>query len=232
MIRVLEGILINHITSLSTNIPVLYKNLESQSIVKTSIVFFSLLLVYNSLLFDYFGSDYKEETVWGHSFFGDNGNGNTLNATQTQQNENYVIDLFVNPSRPLVDRDINFTLEIKSKTGDELIELPVAPYIMKDGEPVFSNPNNYTLVTQGHYDFDHTFNETGRYSLTVDIKDIFYTLDIANFAFEIVVDDSVNKRIAQLIGSYYYLFIPIIIIIIIFALVNLRVKGKGLKDNK
>ena len=76
-----------------------------------------------------------------------------------------------------------------------LIELPVAPYIMKDGKPVFSNPNNYTLVRQQHYDFDYTFNESGVYSLTVDIKDIFYTLDIASFTFEIVVDGPVIDRI-------------------------------------
>ena len=199
---------------------------ESQGIVRTFRIFLSLLLVNSILLFAYFGSDYEEETVWGHSFF--DGNGNILNATQTQQNENYVVELFVNSSRPLVDRDITFALEIKSKAGDELIELPVAPYILKDGKPVFSNPNNYVLVSQGHYDFGYTFNEPGIYSLVVDIKDIFYTLDIANFEFEIVVDDSVIDRIGELIGSYYYVFIPIIIILVISVLVNLRkrkVKG-------
>jgi len=64
--------------------------------------------------------------------------------------------------------------------------------------------------------------------LAVDIKDIFYTLDIANFAFEIDVDDSVSDRIIQLIGSYYYVYIPIIVIVVISVLVNLRkrkVKG-------
>ena len=69
---------------------------------------------------------------------------------------------------------------------------------------------------------DYTFNETGTYSLAVDIKDIFYTLDIANFAFEIDVDDSVSDRIIQLIGSYYYVFIPMIVIVVISVLVNLR----------
>ena len=158
----------------------------------------------------------------GALFFGDNDN--TINATQTQQNENYVVDLLVNPSRPLPDRNINFTLEIKSKAGDVLIELPVAAYILKDGKPVFSNPNNFTLVRQGHYDFDYVFSEPGIYSLAVDIKDIFYTLDTANFAFEIVVDKSVADKITQLIGSYYYVFIPIIIIFVILALVTFRMR--------
>lgn len=216
--------LINYNTTLSANLYPLNKNTESQSIVRTFRIFLSLLLVNSLFLFAYFGSEYEEETVWGHSFFDGNGNDNILNATQTQQNENYVVDLFVNSSRPLVDRDITFTLEIKSKVGDELIELPVAPYILKDGKPVFSNPNNYTLVRQGHYDFGYTFNEPGIYSLAVDIKDIFYTLDIAKFAFEIVVDDSVIDRIGELISKYYYVFIPIIIILIISILVNLRTR--------
>lgn len=110
-----------------------------------------------------------------------------------------------------------------------LIELPVATYLLKDGKPVFSNPNNYTLVRQQHYDFDYTFNETGTYSLAVDIKDIFYTLDTANFAFKFLVDDSVSDRIIQLIGSYYYVFISIIVIIVISALVILRKRKRKLK---
>ncbi len=218
---------INHIMALSASIHTLYKNTESQNIVKTFKASFSLLLVYVSLSFVTSGSDLAEKTVWGHSIFGNNGT--ALNATQTQQNDNYVVDLFVSPSRPLVDKVTNFTLEIQSKVNDVLIELPVAAYVLKDGKPVFSNPNNYTLVRQQHYDFDYTFNETGTYSLAVDIKDIFYTLDIANFAFEIDVDDSVSDRIIQLIGSYYYVFIPIIVIVVISVLVNLRkreVKGQ------
>lgn len=214
---------------MNTNIHSFHKNTENHGIVKSFGVFLSLLLVYSSLTFVYFGSDYKEKIVWAHSFFGDNGN-NLLNATQTQQNENYVVDLFVNPSRPLVDRDINFTLEIKSKAGDVLIELPVAPYITKDGKPVLSNPNNYTLVRQGHYDFDHKFNESGIYALTVDIKDIFYTLDIASLTFEIVVDGPVLDRIFKQIGNYYYIFISIIIILVILASINYRKRKIRLKD--
>jgi hypothetical protein len=73
---------------------------------------------------------------------------------------------------------------------------------------VFSNPNNYTLVRQGHYDFGYTFNEPGIYSLAVDIKGIFYTLDIVKFAFDIVVDDSVIDRISELIGNITMCLLP------------------------
>jgi len=205
-----------YMKSTSTKMNLQSKNSQSQNTGKLFKVFLSLLLAYSSFLFGYFGSDDKDEAIWGHSFFGNSGN--TLNATQTQQNENYVVDLFVNPSRPSVDRDINFTLELKSKANDVLIELPVATYFLKDGKPVYSNPNNYTLVRQQHYDFDHKFSEPGVYSLAVDIKDIFYTLDVASFTFEIVVDGPVLDRIFNQIINYYYLFIPTITILVIFAI--------------
>ncbi|WP_148686786.1 hypothetical protein [Candidatus Nitrosocosmicus hydrocola] len=150
----------------------MYKTFENQSVGKPPEIYICLLLIYSSLSFVYFIAGYGEELVWGHSFFGDGGN-TLLNATQTQQNENYVVDLFVDPSIPSVDRHVNFTLEIKSKTNDVLIELPVAVYFLKDGKPVYSNPNNYTLVRQQHYDFGYKFSEPGVYSLIVNIKDIF-----------------------------------------------------------
>lgn len=94
----------------------------------------------------------------GASFIGNNVN--TPNPTETQQNKNYVVDLYMSPPRPVVDKVVNFTLEIKSKIGDVLIELPVAVYILNDGKPVYSNFNNYTLIQQQHYDFNYRFNES------------------------------------------------------------------------
>ncbi len=216
MILVFENMLNSHIIPLNINIRTLYEINESRSLGKTFIVFLCLLLIYYTFSFVNFDTYFTEKTVWGHALFGNNRT--ALNATQTQQNDNYVVDLFVNPSRPSVDRDINFTLEIKSKANDVLIELPVAAYILKDGKPVFSNPNNYTLVRQQHYDFDYTFNETGTYSLVVDIKDIFYTLDVTSFTFKIVVDGPVLDRVLNQIRNYYYIFIPTITILVIFAI--------------
>lgn len=208
----------NHIASLIINSCTLCKNLENSILTKTFIIFVPLFLVYIISLFINFDALVSEKTAWGHALFGKNST--PLNATQTQENDNYLVDLYVSPSRPLVNTLTNFTLEIKSKVGDVLIELPIATYILKEGKLVFSNPNNYTLVQQQHYDFDQIFNESGTYSLAVDIKDIFYTLDIANFTFEIEVDDIPTNRIIKLINSYYYVFIPIVLLIIISIFVN------------
>ena len=84
--------------------------------------------------------------------------------------------------------------EIKSKANYVFIELPIAVYFLNDGKPVYSNPNNYTLVRQRHYDFNHKFNESGVYLLGVNIKDIFYTLEEDSFTFEVVVDGPVLER--------------------------------------
>ena len=155
--------------------------------------------------------------AFAHSFFG--GNDASFNGTQTQTIGNYVVDLLVNPSKPIIGKDISFLFRITSNAGDELIELPVSFSIFKDGKPVFSNPNNYTLVRQGHYDFNYTFNEPGKYVLFVNIKDIFYTLNILNFVFEVDVQVPIAERIYDLLQTfvvnYYYIYIPLVALIAI-----------------
>lgn len=213
--------LTNNGTDLSTTIRSVCNNIENRSIIRSFLVLVSLLLlVYCSISVLFFSVIHEEQIVWAHFFPGSNGN--TLNTTQTQQNDNYDVDLYVNPPRPIPDSNTNFSIDIKSRAGDALIELPVSTYVLKDGKPVFSNPNNYSLVRQQHYDFGYQFSEPGVYSLVVDIKDIFYTLDVASFAFEIVVEGPILDRIFKQIGNYYHVFIPFIIIIIISAFVNYR----------
>ena len=151
------------------------------------VFFFSLYMII------YFSPLGYEQPAFAHSFFG--GNDASLNGTQTQSIGNYVIELLVNPSKPMIDKDTSFLFRISSNAGDELIELPVSFSIFKDGKPVFSNPNNFTLVRQGHYDFNYTFSKPGKYLLFVDIKDIFYTLNILNSVFEVDVQVPIAERI-------------------------------------
>jgi hypothetical protein len=168
------------------------------------ISFFSLFMVI------YFSSPLDtEQLAFAHSFFGVNDA--SFNGTQTQTIGNYVVELLVNPSKPLIGKDTSFLFRLTSNAGDELIELPVSFSIFKDGKPVFSNPNNFTLVKQGHYDFNYTFSEPGKYVLFVDIKDIFYTLNILNSKFEVNVQVPIAERIYDLLQTfvvnYYYIYI-------------------------
>lgn len=152
----------------------------------------------------------NKQQAFAH-FFGGDGDTSSLSGTQNQTAGNFIIDLLLNPSKPMVGKDIAFLTEVKSTQGDVLIELPISYYILKDGQPVFSNPNNYTLVRQGHYDFNYTFREPGKYVLFVDIKDIFYSLDVLSATFEIDVQVPILERIIDSIWSfvvnYYYVFV-------------------------
>ena len=165
-----------------------------------------------------------EQLAFAHSFFG--GNDASFNGTQTQTIGNYVVDLLVNPSKPMIGKDTSFLFRLTSNAGDELIELPVSFSIFKDGNPVFSNPNNFTLVRQGHYDFNYTFSEPGKYLLFVDIKDIFYTLNILNSVFEVNVQVPIAERIYDLLQTfvvnYYYIYIPLAALIGISFIVKSR----------
>lgn len=166
--------------------------------------------------------DYQdtEQLVLGHSLFGGSDTG--FNGTQTQRIGNYVVDLLLNPSKPLVGTNTDISLRITSSTGDELIELPVAVYILKDGESIYSNPDNYTFVRQGHFDFSHVFDEAGQYLLFIDVKDIFYTLGVINFLFEVDVGLSITERIVELLKNYYYVFIPLILLSFIIGILKVK----------
>jgi len=180
-------------------------------------LFFLFMVIYFSPLDD-------EQLTFAHSFFG--GNDASLNGTQTQSIGNYVVDLLVNPSKPMIGKDTSFLFRLTSKAGDELIELPVSFSIFKDGKPIFSNPNDFTLVRQGHYDFNYTFSEPGKYILFVDIKDIFYTLNILNSEFEVNVQVPIAERIYDLIQAfvlnYYYIYIILGALIGTYFIVNSR----------
>ena len=186
--------------------------------------FFSLFMVI------YFSPLDTEHLAFAHSFFGVNDA--SFNGTQTQTIGNYVVELLVNPSKPMIGKDTSFLFRLTSNAGDELIELPVSFSIFKDGKPVFSNPNNFTLVRQGHYDFNYTFSEPGKYVLFVDIKDIFYTLNILNSKFEVNVQVPIAERIYDLLQTfvvnYYYIYLLFAALIGI----SFMVKSRRHKDVK
>lgn len=162
----------------------------------------------------YFSFVDSDQAALAHFFGGtneDDGDTSSLSGAQNQTVGNFIIDLLLNPSKPLVGKDTAFLMQVKSTQGDEIIELPVAFYILKDGNPVFSNPENYIMVRQGHYDFNYTFSEPGKYLLFVDIKDIFYTLDIQSATFEIDVQvpvlERINDSVISFVINYYYIFV-------------------------
>ena len=194
------------------------------------------ILVFFTLFFTVISFTFVEsnQLAFAH-FFGSGGDEDisSLSGTQNQTAGNFVVDLLLNPSKPVVGKDTAFLMQVKSTQGDEIIELPVSFYILKDGKPVLSDPNNFAMVRQGHYDFNYTFSEPGKYLLFVDIKDIFYTLDVLTANFEIDVQVPVLERITESITSfmlnYYYIFVIIAGLVGISYIVRLK-RRTGVKQ--
>lgn len=203
---------------------------EKNSFPSIVFVIFALLLflfLSFSIYPSYFdGNDHELHEAYGH-FFG--ATDTTLNGAQNQTAGNYVVEMLLNPSKPVIGKDTSFLMQVKSTAGDVLIELPVAFYILKDGEPVYSHANNYTIVSQGHYDFNYTFSEPGKYILFVNIKDIFYTLGTLSVNFEIDVQAPILDRIGGLIvtfvANYYYVYLPILALIALSYAIRLKRYG-------
>ncbi|MDQ4073450.1 MAG: hypothetical protein M3162_04000 [Thermoproteota archaeon] len=180
---------------------------KSKIMVPASLIFFVVVLNVSCI---------AGENIYGHSIAGsDSGNG-----IQIQKNGNYEVELFVNPSKPLLNENTDIFLRITSSAGDELIELPVSISILKEGVAKNSSANNYVVVRDGHYNFPYTFSETGKYLLYVDIRDTFYTLDTLNFIFVLDVGVPISEQffgfILGFLAGYFYIYIPIAAILIIF----------------
>lgn len=176
--------------------------------------------------------NYDKQFVYAHSLFG----GSTGNGTQVQQNGNFVVDLYVNPQNPLIHKNTNIFLRFTSKAGDELMELPVSINLLKDGQSI-KNANNYAVVQRGHYAFNYTFTEPGKYLLYVNVKDIYYTQNVLSFIFAINVDVSIPEKIIGFLvyfgSSYYYYYVPIGVVIVIAVVVKLyKKKMTTLKESK
>jgi hypothetical protein len=227
-----------------SNIVIFFQNLisiiiKSYSVQRRSSLEHLKILVCFALFLAIFYFTFVEsnQLAFAHFFGGSGGGGgddiSSLSGTQNQTAGNFVVDLLLNPSKPMVGKDTAFLMQVKSTQGDEIIELPISFYILKDGKPVFSNPNNFIMVRQGHYDFNYTFSEPGKYLLFVDIKDIFYTLDILTANFEIDVQVPVLERITESITSfmlnYYYIFVILAALVGISFAIKLK-RSTGVKQ--
>lgn len=70
----------------------------------------------------------------------------------------------------------------------------------------------------------------------MDILDIFYTLDIVNFVFEIDVGVPVTERVLNLLKTflmnYYHIYIPFIALIVLSIVVKSRRSKEVKKGNE
>lgn len=110
----------------------------------------------------------------------------TIVGAIRQRIGNYDMEMKSLPQTPIVNTNSKIQLRVGSVEGDELVDIPIVIRISKGGvELTRTNPIS---VTYGHFIFPYKFNQTGVYSLDVDVYDTSYNSQNITFTFPITVD--------------------------------------------
>jgi len=109
----------------------------------------------------------------------------TIKGAIRQRIGNYDMEMKTLPQNPVVNTNSKIQLRVGSVEGEELVDIPIVIRISKGGiELTRTNPIS---VTYGHFIFPYTFNQTGVYSLDVDVYDTSYNSQNITFTFPITV---------------------------------------------
>jgi hypothetical protein len=110
----------------------------------------------------------------------------TIVGAISQRIGNYDMEMKTVPQTPVVNTNSRVQLRIGSVEGDELVDVPIVIRISKGGEEL--TRTNPISVIYGHYVFPYKFNQTGVYSLDVDVYDTSYNNQNITFTFPITVN--------------------------------------------
>jgi hypothetical protein len=109
----------------------------------------------------------------------------TIKGAIRQRIGNYDMEMKTLPQNPVVNTNSKIQLRIGSVEGDELVDTPIVMRISKGGSEL--TRTNPISVTYGHFIFPYTFNQSGIYSLDVDVYDTSYNNQNITFTFPITV---------------------------------------------
>ena len=109
----------------------------------------------------------------------------TIKGAIRQRIGNYDMEMKTLPQNPVVNTNSKIQLRIGSVEGDELVDIPIVIRISKGGSEL--TRTNPISVTYGHFTFPYTFNQSGIYSLDVDVYDTSYNNQNITFTFPITV---------------------------------------------
>lgn len=112
----------------------------------------------------------------------------TIIGAITQRIGNYDMEMKTLPQTPIVNTNSKIQLRIGSVEGDELVDIPIVIRISKGGEEL--TRTNPISVTYGHFIFPYRFNQTGVYSLDIDVYDTSYNSQNITFTFPITVNSA------------------------------------------
>jgi hypothetical protein len=114
------------------------------------------------------------------------------NAFQ-QRIGNYDVQMTTEPKSPVVGSPAKILIRIAGVNGDDLVDVPIALRLVKDGGEV---QKTNQVVPYGHYSHEYTFAQAGRYVLYLDLNDYSYSGETLTFTFFVNV-----------VGPFDYLYV-------------------------
>ena len=150
----------------------------------------------------------------------------TIKGAIRQRIGNYDMEMKTLPQNPTVNTNSKIQLRIGSVEGDELVDIPIVIRISKGGDEL--TRTNPISVTYGHFIFPYKFNQTGVYSLDVDVYDTSYNNQNITFTFPITVDSQLMSlfTLSQPPNSVSLLVVIIAVSIISGAAGTLYIRRK------
>jgi hypothetical protein len=117
-----------------------------------------------------------------------------LKNAYRQRIGNYDVEMTTEPKSPIIGNPANILIRIAGVNGDDLVDTQITLRLIKDGAEL--RRTNPIIVPYGHYTYEYTFTEAGRYVLYVDLNDYSYSGAILTFTFFVNV-----------VGPFDYLYI-------------------------
>ena len=139
----------------------------------------------------------------------------TIKGAIRQRIGNYDMEMKTLPQNPVVNTNSKIQLRIGSVEGDELVDIPIVIRISKGGSEL--TRTNPISVTYGHFTFPYTFNQSGIYSLDVDVYDTSYNSQNITFTFPITV---VNQFMSFFTPSEPLNAVYVVIVLIVVSIIS------------
>jgi hypothetical protein len=108
-----------------------------------------------------------------------------LQNAYRQRIGNYDVEMTTEPKSPVVGAPASILIRIAGVNGDDLIDIPIRIALAKLGGDTVQEiaRTDPIVVPYGHYTYDYTFSEPGRYVLYVYLNDYAYSGQTLQFTF-------------------------------------------------
>jgi hypothetical protein len=139
----------------------------------------------------------------------------TIKGAIRQRIGNYDMEMKTLPQNPVVNTNSKIQLRVGSVEGDELVDIPIVIRISKGGSEL--TRTNPISVTYGHFTFPYTFNQSGIYSLDVDVYDTSYNSQNITFTFPVTV---ISPFMSFFTPSEPLSVVSVVIVLIVVSIIS------------